>query len=113
MELNCLRNIVTLSYDDKEDTNFLKVTRFLHRWRKTKNLYLILSEINLFKKNINIHIFVYEKLVQFLSLFIYKYQVDFFLIFWNSLWCIEFLAKNDMKLNILFKNLIYDNCTIR
>lgn len=47
MTLNFLRNIVTLSYDDKEDSNFLKVTRYLHRWRKTKNLYLILSEINL------------------------------------------------------------------
>lgn len=71
MVLNFSRNIVTLSYDDKEDNNFLKVTRSLHRWRKTKNLHLTLSEINPFKKNYNIHIFVYEKLVQFLSLFIY------------------------------------------
>lgn len=56
MVLNFSRNIVTLSYDDKEDNNFLKVTRSLHRWRKTKNLHLILSEINPFKKTI---IFIY------------------------------------------------------
>lgn len=78
MVLNFSRNIVTLSYDDKEDRNFLKVARSLHRWRKTKNLYLILPE-----------------LIFFLFSGIQHYRTSNF-----------FIAKNDIKLNILFKNLI-------
>lgn len=77
MVLNFSRNIVTLSYDDKEDNNFLKVTRSLHRWRKTKNLHLTLSEINPFKKII---IFIYLFLRNLCNFYPFLY-IDIKLIF--------------------------------